>query len=156
MRQWCLRAFPEPRPLLGLDDLVARRSAPVLLVEGEPCREVAARLLSPYVAMTWPGGSHGIGKVDWSPLEGRDVVLWPDADDAGRKAMLGHPDVAGRFHPGIAQALHRIGVRSLRYVDPEGQPKGWDIADAVAEGWTAAQIATWAAHRVVDVEVVRG
>lgn len=156
MRQWCLQAFPEPRPLLGLDDLFARRSAPVLLVEGEPCRDAAAALLPQYVAMTWPGGSSGIGKVDWSPLEGRDVVLWPDADDAGRRAMLGYEDIAGRFHPGIAQALHRIRVRSLRYVDPEGQPKGWDIADAAAGGWTAAQVATWAAHRVAELEVVRG
>lgn len=153
MRQWCLQAFPEPRPLLGLDDLFGRRSAPVLLVEGEPCREAAAALLPQYVAMTWPGGSSGIGKVDWSPLEGRDVVLWPDADDAGRKAMLGGEDAVGRFHPGIAQFLHRIHVRSLRYLDPEGQPKGWDIADAVAAGWTAPQLTAWAAHRVVPLEI---
>lgn len=154
MRQWCLQAFSEPRPLLGLDALAARRAAPVVLVEGEPCREVAAAMLPAYVAMTWPGGSSGIGKVDWSPLEGRDVVLWPDADDAGRKAMLGFEDVAGRFHPGIAQALDRVRARSLRYLDPEGQPKGWDIADAAAAGWTAAQMTTWAAHRVVELEVV--
>lgn len=153
MRQWCLQAFPEPRPLLGLDDLFARRSAPVLLVEGEPCRDAAAALLPQYVAMTWPGGSSGIGKVDWSPLQGRDVVLWPDADDAGRRAMLGDDDAVGRFHPGIAQYLSRVHARSLRYLDPDGQPKGWDIADAVAAGWTAAQLTTWAAHRVAPLEI---
>lgn len=154
--QWCIHPFPRPRPLFGLDALQARPDAPVLLVEGEKCRAAGAGALPMYVVLSWCGGGKGVSYVDWGPLKGRDVVLWPDADEPGRHAMLGHRDYSGTFKPGIAQALHRVGVRSMRYVDPSGQPKGWDVADAIAEGWTPKQLATWAAHRVMDVEVVRG
>lgn len=154
--QWCIQPFPRPRPLYGLDALAARPDAPVLLVEGEKCRAAGAGALPMYVAVAWPGGGKGVPYVDWRPLSGRDVVLWPDADEPGRQAMLGYSDYTGRFHAGVAQHLHRAGVRSMRFVDVVGQPDGWDIADAIDDGWTPRQIAAWASHRVADVDVVRG
>lgn len=127
---------------------------PVLVVEGEKCRAAGADALPQYAVVTWPGGSKGIKRVNWAPLAGRDVVLWPDADDAGRGAMLGYEDGSGRLHEGVAQLAWRAGARSLRMVDPEGQPRGWDIADALqVDGWTPRQLAVWAGTRVVEVEV---
>lgn len=155
-RQWCLCPFPDPRPLLGLDDLAARPEAPVLVVEGEKCRAAGAGAWKAYVVLAWPGGSHGLAKVDWTPLAMRDVTLWPDADAAGRKAMLGWQNDAGMFLPGVAQYAHRAGARSIRVIDVDGQPRGWDIADALDDGWTPRQLAAWAAGRVVDVTVMRG
>lgn len=156
-QQWCVQHFRAPRPLLGLDDLAAKPDAPVLVVEGEKCRAACAGALPQYVAMSWPGGSKGIGHVDWRPLAGRDVVLWPDADEPGRDAMTGWIDPTGVLHRGVAQHSHRAGARSLRYVDTEGQPKGWDIADALDPGgdaWTPRQLAAWAASRVCLIDVV--
>jgi DNA primase len=34
--------------------------------------------------ITSSGGSNAANKADWSPMEGRDVSIWPDNDDAGR------------------------------------------------------------------------
>lgn len=150
---WCLQHFPTPRPLLGLDDLAARPEAPVLLVEGEKCRAAGAGAFPGYVVMAWPGGSNGIGKVDWSPLRGRTVVLWPDADAAGDKAMFGWSNDAGQCKPGIAQLLWEQRVTALRAVDPEGMPKGWDIADALDDNWSPRQLAAWAQSRIADVVV---
>jgi DNA primase (bacterial type) len=156
-RQWCLQHFRDPRPLCGLDDLAARPDAPVLIVEGEKCRAAGAGAWPQYVVLCWPGGSNGIGKVDWSPLKGRDVTLWPDADAAGIKAMLGWRNDAGDYRPGVAAFASRAGVRSLRMVDTAGQPNGWDVADALeVDGWTPRQLAAWAAERVIDVTVMRG
>jgi len=155
-RQWCLHPFPDPRPLLGLHDLAAKPAAPVLVVEGEKCRAAGAGAWPQYAVVAWPGGSHGLRKVDWSPLALREVVLWPDADEAGRKAMLGWRNDAEMFTPGVAHYAHRVGARGIRMVDTAGQPKGWDVADALADGWTPAQLAGWAAARVVDVNVRRG
>lgn len=152
-QQWCVRHFPRPRPLFGLDRLAAKPDAPVLLVEGEKCGAAGAGALPMYAALSWPGGSKGIPYVDWSPLKGRDVVLWPDADEPGVQAMLGYERYTGERVPGVAQFLARVGVRSMRFVDPQGQPKGWDIADAIADGWTGRQVAAWAASRVADLEV---
>lgn len=154
-RQWCLQAFPTPRPLLGLDALAAKPGAPVLVVEGEKCRAAGAGAWPQYAVVCWPGGTHGIGKVDWRPLAGRDVVLWPDADDAGVRAMLGHCNDAGDFRPGVAHYATRAGARSVRLIDTTGRPKGWDVADALmVDGWSPQQLAAWAAVRRVDVRVV--
>ncbi|GAB3755112.1 CHC2 zinc finger domain-containing protein [Lysobacter olei] len=156
-RQWCLQHFQTPRPLMGLDALADKPAAPVLVVEGEKCRAAGAGAWQQYAVVTWPGGSNGIGKVDWSPLEGRDVVLWPDADAAGAKAMLGWSNDAGMYTPGVAQLAARVGARSIRMIDTAGRPKGWDVADALqVDGWTARQLAAWAANRVIDVTVMRG
>ena len=156
-RQWCLQHFPEPRPLLGLDALAAKPDAPVLIVEGEKCRAAGAGAWPQYAVVAWPGGSNGIGKVDWTPLAGREVVLWPDADEAGIKAMCGWRNDAGDFRPGVAHYTARVGARSIRMIDTEGRPKGWDIADAFdKDAWTAQQAAAWAASRRVDINVVRG
>lgn len=153
--RWCLQPLPEPRPLCGLDELVARPDAPVLLVSGEKCKAMAAPVLPMYVVMTWSGGDNGIHKADWSVLAGRDLVLWPDADPSCHGAMLGRVDGSGLLHEGVAQRAYRAGCSSLRVVDVSGQPKGWDIADAIAGGWTARQIAAWARLRVHPIDVAQ-
>ena len=153
VQHWCLRPFQRPRPLFGLDLMARRPSAPVLLPEGEKCAAASAALAD-YVAVTWPGGVKGIPYVDWSPLAGRDVVLWPDADPQGVAAVLGDTNRAGEQRPGVAQYLHRVGVRSLSYVDVTGQPKGWDVADALlVDRWTPAQVQAWAEHRMCSLHV---
>lgn len=149
--QWCLQAFPEPRPLMGLDQLASKPEAPVLMVEGEKCQARGTESLSRYACMTWPGGSKGLRYVDFAPLAGRDLVLWPDADATGLGAMLGYVDGSGLIHEGVAQLAHRAGVRSIRVVDVSVMPKGWDIADALDEGWTPQQLAGWAKTRVRQV-----
>lgn len=154
-RQWCLQAFPKPRPLYGLEDLAAKPDAPVLLVEGEKCRAAGAGAWPQYAVLSWPGGSNGMPHVDWSPLFDRDVVLWPDADLPGRRAMLGWSNDAGDYRPGVAAYAAREGCKSIRIIDTDGRPKGWDIADAFdVDGWTPRQAAAWAAARVIDVTVM--
>lgn len=142
--RWCMRPFPTPRPLLGLDDLAKRPDAPVLVVEGEKCRAVAARTLPAFVAVTWPGGMRGVKHADWTPLHGRSVTLWPDADDAGLQAC----DEIGR-----ALAPHG---GTLRIIDTVGQDKGWDIADGVADGMGTAELVAFCKPRVRAWEPIEG
>lgn len=150
---WCLQPFPEPRPLCGLDELAARPEAPVLVVSGEKCKAKGAQALPQYVVVTWSGGDNGVRKTDWSPLSGRELVLWPDADVSCMNGMLGHVDRTGLLHEGVAQLAYRAGCASMRVVDAMVMPKGWDIADAVDEGWSGPQLAGWARTRVRPVEV---
>lgn len=112
-------------PLYNLADLAARPDAPVLLVEGEKTSEIAREIVESHVITTWPHGAKAVGKVDWSPLEGRDVTAWPDADDEGRKAMKA-----------AAEAIAQVGATRIGTVRlPTGLPKGWDLADQLPEGW---------------------
>lgn len=77
---WHWMSFAEPRPLYGLDRLAAKPDATVLLVEGEKCADSGTENLPHMVVVSWPGGGKAIGKVDWTPLAGRRVVLWADCD----------------------------------------------------------------------------
>lgn len=135
-RAWVSGKFPNPRPLQGLHDLAERPAAPVLVVSGEKCVEAAARLLPGFVVMTWAGGDGNVWKADLRPLAGRKVTIWPDADPSGWDACQT-----------LAQALHGHAAE-VRVVDPAGQPKGWDVADAVADGWDRSRVIEWVKPRV--------
>jgi hypothetical protein len=83
VREWRSKGFPEPRPLYGLDRLASMPDAPVLVVEGEKTADAAGKRFPDHVAITSPSGSKAARKADWTPLAGRHVVIWPDADDPG-------------------------------------------------------------------------
>jgi putative DNA primase/helicase len=124
---WRWKAPPAPRPLYW-----ARRAvgAPVLIAEGEKAADAAAALLTGYAACTWASGCKAIDKADWQPLRGRDVVLWPDADAVGREAMAK-----------LAARLLALGCTVRVVAVPTDLPEGWDLADALADGWTSGRAA---------------
>jgi putative DNA primase/helicase len=107
--EWRWQTWPVPRPLYGLDTLSARPAAPVMVVEGEKSADAAAVLLPDYVVVASPGGANSAERADWSPLAGRWVVIWPDADLAG----AGYADAA-------AAALNKAGAHSIAIIDPPG------------------------------------
>ena len=150
-RGWQWRAFEATRPLYGLNWLVALPEESVLVVEGEKCADAARILLgygvkpeSMHVPVTWPGGCKAVGKADFTPLAGRDVVLWPDNDEPGRAAMLA-----------IAETLRDVAKSVTMLKIPEGRPQGWDIADAVDEGWDAARLVEFMTIERCDPETLR-
>jgi putative DNA primase/helicase len=119
--------WPAPRPLYGLPDLHRRPEAPVLVVEGEGTADAAALLFPQHAVLTWPNGSKAIAKADWTPLAGRSVTLWPDADAAGLEAMQS-----------LAALLHPLDCQLQLVALPPDLPQGWDLADA---DWTPRQAA---------------
>lgn len=115
-----MKALDAPRPVFGLDLLAQRAGSPVIVVEGEKAAVAGRERFPEHVVLTWSGGTPGVDKADWRPLAGRDVVIWPDNDDAGRKAA----DKLGAI-------LHDVGAASVRLVQvPTWFPKKWDLADA--------------------------
>ena len=122
---WCRYPFPKPRPLYGLDRLSVGKQ--VIIVEGEKCADVGGAITGRTV-ISWAGGTYGIHHADWSPLAGRSVVIWPDADEPGLRT-------AGK----IAALLAGMGC-AVKVIDVSGRPKGWDVADAADDGWTRAEI----------------
>jgi putative DNA primase/helicase len=121
---WHCTAPPSPRPLYGLDRLAARPDAPVVATEGERAADAAAELFPDHVAITSMGGAHAAAKADWSPLAGRDVVIWRDHDEAG-----------ARYASQVAELCMRAGAASVRAVAvPSDWPAGWDVADGLPDG----------------------
>lgn len=67
--------------LYGLPELLAAPTAMVWIVEGEGCADALAKLGK---IATTSGGATSADAADWTPLRGRDVIVWPDADKPGR------------------------------------------------------------------------
>ena len=147
---WRWLSFVEPRPIYGLGLLAKNPAAKALVVEGEKACEAARELLSALgvkpsavVVVAWPGGGKAVAKVDWSPLAGRDVYLWPDADQ--KPYPENHPK-AGELMPeqdqpgyqammAVAQAVRETATTIKMIKPPEGVPDGWDLADEFPLGF---------------------
>ncbi len=99
------------------------RTQDVVLVEGEPCADALNGI--GITATTAPGGSSvKPDKIDWRPLAGKTVTLWPDNDVPGIK-----------FMNEIAAHLRTIGCTVKLLAPPPGKPEKWDAADGLAEGF---------------------
>lgn len=138
-REWRWMGFPTPRPLYGLDKLHENPDLPVLLVEGEKCANAANLFLAKhFVAVTWPGGSKAINKVDWSPLHGRKVYAWADCDAKRDKQDKFLPESEQPGMKAMIKIKSLLGnAEDFQLIDiplPGDKPDGWDIADAIEEG----------------------
>lgn len=156
-RGWRSRSFPVPRPLYGLHDLAGRPDAPVVIAEGCKSADAAGRLLPDRVPVSWPGGSKAMGAADWSPLAGRDILIWPDRD---RQRRLDGTELPYDEQPGSIAAQNIVDklrpiAGSISVLDLETHEclGGWDAADALAEGWDTARAAAFVdAHaRTIDL-----
>ena len=138
---WACGHWNAPRPLYGLDRLAARPTDRVVICEGEKAADAAGRFLPGYVAVSWPGGAQSLAKADWSPLAGRTVLLWPDADEPGWKAMQSIATILAD-PAGLAC--------TVRILDSNQMAPGWDAADAESEGWSTEELVEWAKPRAKD------
>ncbi len=135
-QSWVQKAWRVPRPLYGLDLLSKSPRSPVLLVEGEKSADAARSIVGErYVSVTWPNGAASTRSVDWTPLHGRKVLIWPDADAAGVAAS-----------EAMAASLMSV-CQEVKVLDVGGQRNGWDVADAVADGWDWPRLVAWAKPR---------
>lgn len=150
-RGWRAKGLPGLRPLYNLPEIVRTSEGAdppkVIICEGEKAADAAGRLFPDCVCTTPMHGAQSPHKTDWSPLAGRTVVIVPDADKPGRD-----------FAKDVAALLIEAGAETTELLPPtwfsgtfweNGKPrsrhwsqnkKGYDLADAVADGWTAERI----------------
>lgn len=162
----------EQYPLYGLDVLAARPSDKVLIVEGEKCKNAADNSpeFADFVVVTWCGGAGNWHLSDWTPLRGRRVVLFPDADadcfplteedkEMGRQPedmpfLPKHLQGGEKAMRALAEKLIELGcaVEIVNLPDVGSLQHGWDIADALAAGgeyWNGIS-----AREMVDLHTV--
>ena len=145
-RGWRAKGIPAPRPLLNLPGILASPDTPVLVCEGEKAAEAAAKRFPDTVATTPMHGAQSPHMTDWSVLEGREVTVWPDADEAG----------AG-FADTVARLAREAGAASVRIVQvPEGLPQGWDLADKAPDGMDLVALLAEAPERDANAGALGG
>jgi hypothetical protein len=129
---WIAQAYPTTwtRPLYNLPELINRPNDPVLVVEGEKAADAARRLLPQYVVVTWAGGTGTTRLTNWGPLQNRNVVLWPDNDDPGIKAMAEITQLIGKGKK-AAKSVKQIFTET-----DDNFPKGFDLGDAYEDSYT--------------------
>ena len=118
------QGIPEPRPLYNIPNIL--EADKVIWVEGEKCADALNEL--GYVATCTIGGAGMLSentayKFDFTPLSGKELILWPDNDEAGKKLAQ------------IVEAqAKQAGVKStLMLKIPSTKSDKWDAADAVDE-----------------------
>lgn len=143
-QEWEAKGIPAPRPLYRLPEILSRPDAPLLITEGEKTADAGQQLFPGCVATTPMHGAKSPHKTDWSHMAGRKVIIAADQDDAGRAyaeraAKLcrdaGAAEVSRLDFP--AHLVIRNGVPTQRDGDT---PKGWDLADAIGDGWTPEHV----------------
>ncbi|MBN2675983.1 MAG: AAA family ATPase [Alphaproteobacteria bacterium] len=87
--------------------------------------EKAQILFPEYIVTTSSFGSNSYKKTDWTPLKDRNLVIWPDNDEHGKK-----------YAKNVTQILNDMGAKNTKIVDiPEDFPEKWDLADEIPEGY---------------------
>ncbi len=119
---WALGGMPRPWPLYGLPEVLENAGRTVYVTGNEEAADAALR--QGLLGTTSADGSAGVGKTDWQPLAGREVVILPDNNAAGRWYA--------QMVAGVLSALRPPArVRTVRLPD---LPSHGDIRD-----WLAAQ-----------------
>ena len=123
-------APPDPRPLFNQPGIA--HAEQVILVEGEKCAQ--ALIDAGYCATTAMHGANApIDKTDWSPLQGKDVLIWPDRDKPGWECAMNAAEAvmaAGAHHCAVLMPPANPTADA-----PNGAADGWDAADALADGF---------------------
>ena len=118
--------FPDIRPLYNIPNILA--SERVIWVEGEKCADALNSI--GYTATCTLGGAGSLTKktasqYDFSPLQGKELIVWPDNDASGKKLADLIQD--------LALSANARSVTML--TPPRGKPEKWDAFDAIQEGF---------------------
>lgn len=157
IRGWRWIQFQRFRPMFGLDKLAAFARDPlglVVIVFDEHEADWLAKLVPTIgCVLSWPGGLRNIDEVDWSPLRGHQLVIWPTRTMA-RSKVTRNPDETGTVlprerQPGWQAALKLekialgFGCPMVEIVDPFSDaavPEGFGPAMAGLQNWNDGQV----------------
>jgi putative DNA primase/helicase len=137
--EWRWMGFDKPRPLFNLFMVAQNPNATIVVVEGEKTASACFHHFDPQrtVVTTWIGGANGIDNADFTPLQGRKVVFWPDNDAPGRKAM----------HLINEKLKDHCPTRKWINV-PAEYPEKWDAADKI---WGQGELLKFIKENMVDI-----
>ena len=160
---WRFKSFDTPRPIYGIEKLIAKPYAQVLIVEGEKCADAGNMIFKDVenmVVISWIGGYQSVKKTEWIFLKNRKLILWPDADS---QRYADNHGKAGELKPFVEQpgadAMIKIYNIVKKYAadarlvkPPKDKINGWDIADAVGLKWSKDKIIEFIKKNLIKFE----
>ena len=138
--KWFWKGIPENRPLYNLHLIKQNPTAAIIIVEGEKTADAGQSQLDPEksVVTCWIGGANGIKKTDFTPLNGRNIILFPDNDTAGESAMININEI-------IKETANVFGIVK----NTDDKPKKWDCADKT--DWKPNELRSYILGNKIDV-----
>jgi hypothetical protein len=116
--KWCPNSWSENRCLYN-EDKLKDNIKPVLVSEGEKAAAYGNKHYKDYLHVSWSGGSKAVHKTNYKHLKDKEVILFPDNDDDGIRAMS---------H--VAKILIEGEITTnIKIVDVKDLPDKFDIAD---------------------------
>ena len=118
--EWRWMGIPNNRPLYNLHLIKQNPKAAIIIVEGEKTADAGQSQLNTEktIFTCWIGGANGLNKTDFTPLTNRNVILFPDNDDAGINGMINVNEKIKSF-----ANVHGFVKNS------SDKPNKWDCAD---------------------------
>lgn len=111
---------PMPRPLYRIPEISLVND--IVFVEGEKKADALASVGIEATCIMF-GSNAPLEKVNWTPISGKHITIWPDKDSSG----LG-------FAEKLAPVLAALGCTVRVASPPDDKPNKWDAADCIAEG----------------------
>lgn len=118
-------SFKDGKPLYNLNHIVGRPSEVVFVVEGEAAADV---LMQRGVLATTSGGANSVEGTDWTVLRNRNVMIWPDNDEAGER----YGSAVAATLAAHAANVELVDVLSLA-LPPKGDAVEWFLARPTAD-----------------------
>lgn len=113
------RTWPNPRPLYRIPQIIG--ATHVVLTEGARKAEALAELGIEATAVLG-GANTKLEMVDWTPIAGKHVTIWPDKDTAG-----------DGFAKRVTPLLINLGCTVRVVTPPADKPNKWDAYDCIQE-----------------------
>lgn len=104
------------KPLFNIPEII--ESDRIVIVKGEKCAKILTKQGITATTVMF-GADESIDETDFSLLNGKHVIIWPDNNEAGKQ----HAEK-------IANKLTSCSILST----PKGKKDGWNAIDAIAEG----------------------
>ena len=110
---------PDIRPLYNIPGII--KSKKVVIVEGEKSADALINIgITATTAMF--GANAPLNKTDFSPLKDKEIIIWPDNDEAG-------VDYAKKLSEHLQSTASFISTLT----PPEDKKDKWDVYDAIKE-----------------------
>lgn len=117
----------------------------LVIVEGEKAARALQRMSIPGITpVSFIGGAKSAGKSNYSVVKGRNVILWPDNDETGWKAMQV-----------VNTCAQKAGAKNVRILDVSDLPEKGDAADIDKEA-TLELLKDTGTYRVTTLGVKQG
>src|SRR5262249_6207295 len=100
----------------------------IVFVEGERKADALASIGIEATCIMF-GSNAPLDKVDWTPIAGKRIKIWPDRDKSGFE-----------FAQRLVPFLLNLKCEVLLINPPEDRPEKWDAFDCIAEGGNPAEI----------------